>query len=100
MSMQSANMDPYVYPETTVLKNRRDLRGHDSLAKFEMAMTTRRVAELLEQPTQGRFNTPHLKAIHRYIFQDVYEWAGEFRTVNIAVPGSFISPSPSRSCRC
>lgn len=26
----------------------------------------------------------HLKAIHRQIFQDVYEWAGKFRTVNMS----------------
>jgi cell filamentation protein len=35
----------------------------------------------------GRFDVAHLKAIHRYIFQDVYEWAGQFRTVNISKGG-------------
>jgi cell filamentation protein len=35
----------------------------------------------------GRFNTAHLKAIHRRIFQDVYAWAGQFRTVNISKGG-------------
>jgi cell filamentation protein, protein adenylyltransferase len=35
-------------------------------------------------PLPGRFDLEHLKAIHRYIFQDVYGWAGQLRTVNIS----------------
>jgi cell filamentation protein len=42
---------------------------------------------LIEAPLSGAFDVAHLKAIHRYIFQDVFEWAGEFRTVNISKGG-------------
>jgi cell filamentation protein len=82
-------MDPYVYPGTNVLRNLRDIRDIHVLARFEMDMTTRRVAELEHAPKPGTLNIAHLKAIHRHIFQDVYLWAGEFRTVNIARPGQF-----------
>ncbi|HVY92489.1 MAG TPA: Fic family protein [Bryobacteraceae bacterium] len=47
----------------------------------------------------GLFDAPHLQAIHRYIFQDVFDWAGEFRTVNISKSGDsfafheFVRPS-------
>ena len=82
-------MDPYVYPGTNVLRNYRDIRDLQLLAAFEMAVTTRRLAELENKPLRGKFDATHLKAIHRYIFQDVYPWAGEFRTVNIARPGQF-----------
>ena len=34
-------------------------------------------------PIQGKFDFQHLKEIHQYIFQDIYEWAGEIRTVEI-----------------
>jgi len=54
-----------------------------------MDMTTRRLAELEHHPKRGKLNIAHLKAIHRHIFQDVYPWAGDFRTVNIARPGQF-----------
>jgi cell filamentation protein len=54
-----------------------------------MDMTTRRLAELEYAAKPGKLNLAHLKAIHRHIFQDVYPWAGEFRTVNIARPGQF-----------
>ena len=83
------NMDPYVYPATNVLKNRRDLRDLETLAVFEGTATARRLEELKYAPSRGKFDIPHLKSIHGYIFQDVYEWAGEFRTVNIARPGQF-----------
>ena len=43
---------------------------------------------------RGSFDTPHLKAIHRYIFQDVYEWAGQFRTVNISKGGHLFGVAP------
>ena len=82
-------MDPYVYHKTNVLKNLRDIRDLHRLAQFGMDMTTRRLAELEHEPMPGRFATKYLQAIHRYIFQDVFAWAGELRTVNIARPGQF-----------
>ena len=50
-------------------------------------------------PLGGRFDVAHLKAIHRHIFQDVYLWAGEFRTVKISKGGhlfgvaAFVEPA-------
>jgi cell filamentation protein len=82
-------MDPYVYPGTNVLKNLRDLRDLESLAIFEATATARRLELIRLDAKPGKFDIPHLKAIHRYIFQDVYSWAGEFRSVNIARPGQF-----------
>jgi cell filamentation protein len=36
----------------------------------------------------GRLSVSHFKAIHRHLFQDVYAWAGRFRTVRISKGGS------------
>lgn len=83
------NTDPYVYPETTVLRNRRDIRSQTDLSRFEADATARRIQQLEREPIRGALNVQHLQAIHRYIFQDVFPWAGEFRTVNIARPGQF-----------
>ena len=82
-------MDPYVYPGTNVLKNLRDIRDLQSLSEFEGVMTARRVAQLEVKPLTGKFDSAHLKRIHGHIFQDVYHWAGAFRTVDIARPGQF-----------
>jgi cell filamentation protein len=87
MSSTTETSDPYLYPGTTVLKNLRGLTDPQELAAFEARSTHRRLAELLEAPLSGRYDAAHLKAIHRYIFQDVFEWAGQFRAVDISQGG-------------
>lgn len=87
MSSTTESSDPYLYPGTTVLKNLRGLTDSEELEQFEARRTHRRLAELVDTPLSGLFDIVHLKAIHRYIFQDVYEWAGQFRTVNISKDG-------------
>ena len=72
--------DPYLYRGSNVLRNIAGLRNADQLAVFETAKTAQRIYELQSKPTVGSFDTTHLKAIHRHIFQDVFPWAGQFRT--------------------
>lgn len=79
--------DPYTYPGTDVLRNILDIRDPQQLAAFEANATAARLIELDAAPLVGQFDVAHLKAIHRHIFQDVYPWAGEFRTVNISKGG-------------
>ena len=82
-------MDPYVYPGTNVLRNLRDIRDPEQLSMAEGIATARRIADLEHSPKPGKLDTHHLQSIHRYIFQDIYSWAGEFRTVNISRSGQF-----------
>jgi cell filamentation protein len=72
--MYEAHADPYCYPGTSVLKNIPDIRDAAALERFETAITAQRAEEPLR----------HYQAIHRHLFQDVYLWAGRFRTVRIA----------------
>jgi hypothetical protein len=51
---------------------------------FEADATAVRMVELVNQPLQGKFDLKHLCAMHRHLFQDVYDWAGEIRTVDIS----------------
>ena len=91
--------DPDLYPGTDVLKNLREIRDPDALSRFEAESTARRIVELIHAPVQGMFDTIHLQSIHKRIFQDVYSWAGQFRTVNISKGGqlfgaaAFIGPA-------
>ena len=75
--------DPYVYPGTNVLKNKAGFRREEALRLFEYEHTASRAQELRKNPLAGKFDLDHLQAIHRHLFQDVYEWAGQVRTVNI-----------------
>ena len=76
--------DPYLYPGTSVLKNKLGIIGAAELDHVERRLVTQRVAE---GTPQGRFNLDHLKAIHRHLFQDVYAWAGEVRSVELNKSG-------------
>ena len=72
--------DDYLIPGTSVLRNLQGLSSQQALTSFEEFATRSRMAELQRSPIQGQFDYAHMKAIHRYIFQDVYEWAGQERT--------------------
>jgi cell filamentation protein len=87
MSSTPENSDLYLYSGTSVLRNLRGLTDPEQLERFEARRTHQRIAELMDNPLSGKFDLAHLKAIHLYIFKDVYEWAGQFRTVNISKGG-------------
>jgi cell filamentation protein len=87
--------DPYCYPGTTVLRNIPDLLDPGALAAFEAMSTAQRADEPLPR---GRFGARHYRAIHRHLFQDVYPWAGRFRTVRLA-KGSSIFCFPEHIAR-
>jgi cell filamentation protein len=76
--------DTYVYPDTTVLRNKADIRDQKALDLFEADATAVRMLELFTKPIQGTFDLVHLRAIHFHLFQDVYEWAGQVRMVDIS----------------
>jgi len=72
--------DPYCYAGATVLKNMRGLRQQAALDKFEAIATAKRAEEPL--PT-GALGVRHYRAVHHHLYQDIYRWAGRFRTVRI-----------------
>lgn len=75
----------YCYPPTfTVLKNKLNIRDAVRLDVVERRFVVARIASGI--PT-GDFDLGHLKAIHRHLFQDIYHWAGEIRTVEISKGG-------------
>lgn len=74
----------YCYPDSDVLKNKLGIRDIGELGRMEKRLTMLRILELVDKPIQGNFDLKHLQAIHKYIFQDVYEWAGKIRKVDIA----------------
>lgn len=81
----SGNVDPYTYPETNVLRNRLGIGDARKLDRIERRLVGDRIAEGVPV---GSFDLSHLCAIHRHLFQDVYDWAGELRTVEIFKGGS------------
>jgi cell filamentation protein len=84
--------DAYFWPDSTVLKNKVGLTHAASLRSFEYEATRQRAEQLRAHPIEGRFDTAHYRAIHRHLFQDVYEWAGEYRKVEFSKGSSAFAP--------
>lgn len=82
--LYSAGSDPYCYPDSSVLCNKFDIRDEQMLADVESLYSQKRLVELYtDHPVAGRFGFTHLSRIHRFVFQDVYPWAGQIRSVRI-----------------
>jgi cell filamentation protein len=84
--------DAYFWPNSNVLKNRAGLTHAAALRSFEYEATRQRAEQLRAAPLQGVFDTAHYRAIHRHLFQDVYDWAGEYRTVEFSKGSSAFAP--------
>lgn len=85
-----------IEPGSFVLRNRLGISNTVELRNAENDLLEIRLAELRADPEiiSKTYDLSHLQAIHRYLFQDVYEWAGELRTVGLARDGgeSFAPP--------
>ncbi len=83
--------DHYLDPETGVLKNKLGIGDKDELERAEASLVAWRSFQLSKKPIQGSFNLDHLKAIHKHLFGDVYEWAGELRDTDLAKGNSYFA---------
>ena len=73
----------YCYPDSNVLRNKLGITDADALLEAEIECASARLLGLQMRPVEGGFDFRHLCEIHRRIFQDLFEWAGQPRTVNI-----------------
>ena len=83
--MYDAVDDPYTYENSTVLVNKLGLRSQAELDAFEAEISNARAEEPLPG---GELDFAHYKAVHHHLFQDVYEWAGQVRTVRLSKGGN------------
>lgn len=74
------------YPGSNVLRNIPDLQSQDELDAFEVEAVG---ARSLQPPPPGLFNTAHYRALHHHLFQDVYDWAGAYRTIRTGKGGNW-----------
>ena len=76
--------DDYFYEGTKILKNKLNIQDKELLKESERKLSSLRISELMNSPIKGNFDFNHLKKINYYIFQDLYDWAGETRRSEIA----------------
>lgn len=76
-----------------MLINKLDIRDETDLNEAEALITLINAAKLEESPMVGSFDFEHYKAIRRFLFSDLYEWAGNVRSVNISKKGTRFTPA-------
>lgn len=81
------SLDPSLdncYKGTTCLINKLNIRDEKKLAELEAQITFAKTVMLDTQPIEGDFDFEHFKKIHKFLFCDLYDWAGQIRKVDIS----------------
>ena len=95
MSNSYKYIDPdftYTDSKTGLLKNLQDITDPDVLLFVESGAVTKRLQELSQRPIKIK-GIDSLFEIHGYIFQDIYDWAGKKRLVEISKDGKQFFPT-------
>ena len=81
--MMARVFDPYLIPGTNVLRNLVGATDEDALAAAENDLCSARAAILREDLPSAEGTLGQLRRMHRFLFRDVYDWAGEVRTIDM-----------------
>ena len=73
--------DPYLYPGLDIMRNKLNIRQQQRLEQAAYEMTALRAATIELGPLVR--GLPHLRTIHRQLYQDIFDWAGQLREVDI-----------------
>ena len=82
----------YCYPDTNILKNKLNIKDFELLKKAEEEITAVKQLELLQNPIRGNFTKTHLLSIHKFIFEDIYPFAGKIRKEQISKADTMFYP--------
>jgi len=85
--------DPYLWPGTDCLRNLLGIRDREEFNKAQHELVRARRLQLDETVLPGDYDTAHLQAFHRFLFQDVFDWAGQFRQGDISKDGMQFCPA-------
>jgi cell filamentation protein len=85
----------YTLGDGSTLKNKLGATSHDELERLEVDYVKLRQLDFeFGHGPSGNFDTAHLKAIHRHLFQDVYEWAGHTRAEKVKLSDGSVATEP------
>ncbi len=79
----------YFIPNTDILKNKLNITNNEQLKQIEKEVSLKKLTILNLKPIEGNFDAKHLCNIHKFIFEDIYDFAGKYRKTNIAKQTSF-----------
>ena len=82
--LYEARNSAYCYKGTDVLINLLNIRDNKTLQRAESRIVATKLFELRKNEMIGNFDVEHFIKIHKFLFEDIYPFAGKFRTENIA----------------
>lgn len=82
----------YCYSDTNILKNKLNIKDSSILKKAEEEITLIKQMELLKNPIKGNCTKTHLMNIHKFIFEDIYQFAGKIRREQISKADTLFYP--------
>lgn len=91
MSYSITDSDANCYPGTTVLVNKLGIRSQQNLDEVEKIVTTLHAAQIESTPPDDPFTFAFYLKLHKLLFEDLYDWAGTLRTVDLSKQGTVFS---------
>ncbi|MEH1099345.1 Fic/DOC family protein [Micromonospora sp. CPCC 205561] len=83
-----SSADPYCWPDSDCLRNKLGITDPDQLREVEFRLVSVREIQAARLIIPGNYGLEHLQTFHRHLFADLYQWAGQSRTVDISKPGA------------
>ena len=81
--MYDAINSKYTYPNSCVIRNKLGIKSEKKLEDYERQMVSFKLATIRKHDMPEGFNANRLKYIHKYLFCDIYDFAGKYREENI-----------------
>ncbi len=82
----------YCYKGTNLLKNKIAIRDAQTLKSFEEEIVSAKTYALIQNPIPGKFTKTHLFHIHKFLFGDIYPFAGHIRKEQISKGDTMFYP--------
>lgn len=84
LSYEYERDDYYCYPDSSALKNKLNIEDEEALNEAEREITALKTLELIDRPLNGELDFDYIKRLHKHLFSDIYDWAGELRKTDIS----------------
>ena len=84
LSYEYERDDYYCLPNSSVLKNKLGIEDEQELEKAEREVTGLKAVQFSQNPFSGELDFSYVKRLHKWLFEDIYEWAGEIRRIDIS----------------
>ncbi len=95
MSYSIDTLQSDCYEGTSCLINKFDIKDETVLKELETTITLNKITEYSLNPLFNTFDVQHYKEIHKYLFGNIYDWAGEYRTVDMSKKGTAFANADS-----